>query len=192
VAILAKTVMHICAGEVRQQAIRYRYSTSIDEYLLRIEAKTAMLLAACCDIGALIGGLNGEKRAALHDYGRQLGLAFQIADDVLDYMGTADEVGKPIGHDIADGFATLPLMLAKEDSSVTRRLGSLLEDGRPLDADAAGQVVELVRKSHGPQRALDQARDHANAAREQLKIFDSTSATESLRVLAGYVVSRKL
>jgi geranylgeranyl pyrophosphate synthase len=192
VAILANTVMRICAGEVRQQAIRYRYSTSIDEYMVRIEAKTAMLLAACCDIGALLGGLSEAKRAALHEYGRQLGLAFQIADDVLDYMGTADEVGKPIGHDIADGFATLPLMLAKEDASVSSRLGTLLQNGRPLDSDAAREVVELVRKSHGPQRALDQARDHATAAREQLKIFDSSSATESLGVLAGYVVSRKL
>ncbi len=192
VAILANTVMNICAGEVRQQAIRYRYRTNFDEYMSRIEAKTAMLVASCCDIGALIGGLSHEKRAALHEYGRQLGLAFQITDDVLDYMSTADEVGKPIGHDIAEGFATLPLMLAKEDVSVNSRLAALLEDGRPLNADAALEVVELVRTSDGPRRALDQARAHASAARERLKIFDSSSALDALEVLAGYVVSRKL
>ncbi len=192
VAILANTVMSICAGEVRQQAIRHRYSTDVDEYMSRIEAKTAMLVAACCDIGALIGGLDKAKRAALHEYGRQLGLAFQIADDVLDYMGTEDEVGKPIGHDIAEGFATLPLMLAREDAAFSKRLETLLKDGRPLNADEAQEVIELVRKSQGPLRALDQARDHANAAREQLKSFDSTNATDALAVLAGYVVSRKL
>ena len=192
VAILAHTVMNICAGEVRQQAIRYRYGTDVDEYMSRIEAKTAMLVAACCDIGALLGGLTEEKRAALHEYGRRLGLAFQIADDVLDYMSTADEVGKPIGHDIAEGFATLPLMLATEDVSVGSRLGKLLEDGKVLTADTALEVVELVRKSDGPQRALDHARDHANSARERLKIFDSSSAVDALEVLAGYVVSRKL
>jgi geranylgeranyl pyrophosphate synthase len=192
VAILANTVMSICAGEVRQQAIRHRYSTDVNEYMSRIEAKTAMLVAACCDIGALIGGLNEAKRAALNEYGRQLGLAFQIADDVLDYVGTADEVGKPIGHDIAEGFATLPLMLAMEDASVSSRLRMLLEDGKPLNADAALEVVELARKSQGPRRALDQARNHASAAREQLKIFDSSSATDALEALAGYVVSRKL
>jgi geranylgeranyl pyrophosphate synthase len=192
VAILAKTVMNICAGEVRQQAIRHRYSTDVAEYMNRIEAKTAMLVAACCDIGALIGSLSQEKRVALNEYGRQLGLAFQIADDVLDYMSTADEVGKPIGHDIAEGFATLPLMLAKEDASVSSRLAMLLEDGRPLTADASGEVVELVRKSDGPRRALDQASDHARAARERLKIFDSSNARDALEVLAGYVVSRKL
>lgn len=192
VAILANTVMNICSGEVRQQAIRYRYSTDVDEYMSRIQAKTAMLVAACCDIGALIGGLDRVKRAALHEYGRQLGLAFQIADDVLDYMGTEDEIGKPIGHDIAEGFSTLPLMLAKEDAAVTKRLGVLLQDGRQLNADEAQEVIELVRKSQGPRRALDQARHHASAAREQLKSFDSTSATDALAVLAGYVVSRKL
>jgi len=192
VAILAYTVMNICAGEVRQQAIRHRYSTDADEYMSRIEAKTAMLVAACCDIGALIGDLNQAKRAALHEYGRQLGLAFQIADDVLDYVGTADEVGKPIGHDIAEGFATLPLMLATEDPSVSCRLRILLEDGKPLSAKAALEVVELVRKSEGPRRALDQARDHASAAREHLKIIDSSSATRALEELAANVVSRKL
>lgn len=192
VAILANTVMNICAGEVRQQAIRYRYGTDVVEYMSRIEAKTAMLVAACCDIGALLGGLTEEKRKALHEYGRQLGLAFQIADDVLDYMSTADEVGKPIGHDIAEGFATLPLMLAKEHASVGTRLGKLLEDGKPLTADAALEVVELVRKSNGPQRALHQARGHANAARERLKLFDSSQAVATLEVLAGYVVTRKL
>jgi geranylgeranyl pyrophosphate synthase len=192
VAILARTVMSICAGEVRQQAIRHRYSTNIDEYMLRIEAKTAILLAACCDIGSLIGGLNDANRAALHEYGRQLGLAFQIADDVLDYMGTAGEVGKPIGHDIAEGFVTLPLMLAMEDASVSGRLAELLVDREPLSAEAAVEVAELVRRSQGPRRALEQAGEHANAAREQLRTFEPSSAVDALGALAGYVVSRKL
>src|SRR5207245_5746391 len=93
VAILAKAVMEICAGEVRQQSIRYRYSTSVDEYMHRIEAKTATILAACCDIGALLGGLDDANRTSLRTYGRLLGLAFQIADDVLDYVVLRCEVG---------------------------------------------------------------------------------------------------
>ncbi len=182
VDILARTVMSICAGEVRQQAIRYRYGTNVEEYMQRIEAKTAKLLAACCEIGALLGGLANPDRAALSAYGRSLGLAFQIADDVLDYTGAEGEVGKPIGHDIAEGFATLPLML----SSIK------LEEGQRLDEDDARRVADAVRNSDGPRLALELARDHANAARDQLAKLEPSEATSALASLTEYVVSRKL
>ena len=182
VDILATAVMEICTGEVRQQAMRYRYSTSVDEYMQRIEAKTAALLAACCDIGGLLGGLDLDKRASLREYGRSLGLAFQIADDVLDYLSTEGEVGKPIGHDIVEGFATLPLMLSPVK----------LEDNRKLDEDEARRIVDEVRNSNGPQRALEMARHHADSAREKLKFPGTSEATATLASLADYVVSRKL
>jgi heptaprenyl diphosphate synthase len=182
VDILARAVMSICAGEVRQQSIRYRYSTDIDEYMKRIEAKTATLLAACCDIGALLGGLHRATRDALRSYGQYLGLAFQIADDVLDYIGTEDEVGKPIGHDIVEGFATLPLMLASVH----------IEDDRKLGDHEARRIVEQVRESKGPERALAMARDHADAARRQLDALEDNGAAATLRSLADYVVTRKL
>ena len=192
VAILARAVMNICAGEVRQQAIRYRYHTDVVEYMLRIESKTATLLAACCDIGALMGGLNDAKRVALRSYGRLLGLAFQIADDVLDYEGSEDEIGKPIGHDIADGFVTLPLMLAMDEPQIAGNLKSLLVDRQVLSADQAQQVVDLVRASNGPQRALDRARELALEARHQLGSLGDGEAVEALAALSNYVVSRKL
>jgi geranylgeranyl pyrophosphate synthase len=180
--ILAEAVMKICAGEVRQQSIRYRYSTTVDEYMQRIEAKTATLLAASCDIGALLGGLSQKDRSALRGYGRALGLAFQIADDVLDYIGTVGEVGKPIGHDVIDGFATLPWML----SSVA------IEDGRRLSESEARRVIDEVRKSDGPTRALEEAKKHARAAREHLRTITRSDATDALASLTDYVVTRKL
>jgi heptaprenyl diphosphate synthase len=192
VGILARTVMDICAGEVRQQGIRYRYHTDADEYMRRIEAKTATLLAACCDIGALLGDLDVAKRAALSAFGRLLGLAFQIADDVLDYEGSEDEIGKPIGQDVADGFATLPLMLAMEESQTAAALKVVLVDGHVLTAGEAQQVVELVRASHGPKRALDRARDLASEARRRLEALDAGEAREAMAALSNYVVSRKL
>jgi heptaprenyl diphosphate synthase len=192
VAILARSVMEICAGEVRQQAIRYHYMTGVDEYMKRIEAKTATLLAACCDIGALLGGLNDGERAALRTYGRQLGLAFQIADDVLDYIGTEGELGKPIGHDVEEGFATLPLMFAMKDESVAQELAAIFQIDRELDTQEAHQVVDAVCRSNGPAEALKRARDHATAAREQLRALAPGEATVALEALADYVVSRKL
>ncbi|MFI5283491.1 MAG: polyprenyl synthetase family protein [Candidatus Dormibacterales bacterium] len=193
VAILARTVMKICAGEVRQQATRFRFSTGIAEYMERIEAKTATLVSACCDIGALLGGLDGKERSALHSYGRQLGLAFQIADDLLDYTGSEGEVGKPIGHDVAEGFATLPLMLAREDPAVAaHQLAAILDDGRKLTENQASDVVRLVRASQGPKRALERARNHAAMALGELVALPPGAVTQTLAGLSEYVVSRKL
>jgi heptaprenyl diphosphate synthase len=192
VAILARAVMDICAGEVRQQAIRYDYGTTIDEYMARIEAKTARLLAACCEIGALLGGINGAKRSALRAYGRLLGLAFQIADDVLDYVGSEDEIGKPIGHDIAEGFATLPLMMGLDDAGAGGKLRQLMQSHRELTEAEARKVVELVRESNGPNRALERARELSTEARRQLDVMGAGDAQAALAALSSYVVSRKL
>jgi heptaprenyl diphosphate synthase len=192
VGLLARTVMEICAGEVRQQAIRYDYRTEVDEYMHRIEAKTATLLAACCDIGSVLAALSPKQRLALHNYGQMLGLAFQIADDVLDYLGSAGEIGKPIGHDIAEGFATLPLMLAKEDPDTASKLDRVLSNGRKLTAQEAQHVVELVRGSNAPQQALDRAREYASVARESLDAVPEGEARDALAALTDYVVIRKL
>jgi heptaprenyl diphosphate synthase len=192
VGILARAVMEICAGEVRQQAIRYRYDTDIPEYLERIRAKTATLLAACCDIGALLAGLKPPARDSLKNYGLLLGLAFQIADDVLDYTGSEGVVGKPIGQDIAEGFATLPLMLAMKDSSVASRLKTVLQNGRKLSADQASRVVDEVRAIGAPQQAITVAREYASEALQQLNAIEHGEAREALAALTDYVVSRKL
>jgi heptaprenyl diphosphate synthase component 2 len=192
VAILARTVMEICAGEIRQQAIRYNYRTAVDEYMRRIEAKTATLLAASCDIGAVLAVLPASQRSALHEYGRLLGLAFQIADDVLDYLGSVGEIGKPIGQDIAEGFATLPLMLAREDPDNASKLDRVLSGALKLSAQDAREVVEMVRGSHAPQQALERAREFAMAARKQLDAIDPGEARDALAALTDYVVTRKL
>ncbi len=192
VAILAQAVMEICAGEVRQQAIRYRYSTGVDEYMQRIESKTATLLAASCDIGAALADVPSGLRSALHEYGRMLGLAFQIADDVLDYLGSEGEIGKPIGKDITEGFATLPLMLAMEDESIAQKLKKVLKDGRELKAQEALAVVDIVRGSGAPQRALERARQLASAASRRADGIAAADVRDALAALAGYVVSRKL
>jgi octaprenyl-diphosphate synthase len=177
---------------VRQQAIRYDYRTEVDEYMRRIEAKTATLLAACCDIGSILAALPPKQRVALHTYGQMLGLAFQIADDVLDYLGSAGEIGKPIGHDIAEGFATLPLMLAKEDPDTASKLDRVLSNGRKLTAQESQHVVELVRGSNAPQQALDRAREYASVARESLDGVPEGEARDALAALTDYVVIRKL
>ena len=191
VAILARAVMQICAGEVRQQSRRFHYALDEDGYMQWIHDKTATLLSACCDIGALLGKLKRKERSALHNYGVYLGLAFQIADDVLDYTSSEDEIGKPIGHDLAEGFATLPLMMARANEQAAAELAPILVDGRVLSLDEAQRVAAVVRASDGPRSALERARALASEARSQLAKLPDTPATQTLALITEYVVSRK-
>jgi geranylgeranyl pyrophosphate synthase len=187
VRLLATAVMIICAGELEQQTARHRYRPTVDEYLDRIGKKTAALLSAACEIGAVLGGLEGEARTHLADFGWQLGLAFQIADDVLDYTADETEVGKPVGHDLVEGSATLPLLFAREE---TVEIDSLLLEGVAPDLEAARTVVSIVARTSGPARALELARHHAERARAELEAFGGVPAAVALRGVAGYVVDR--
>jgi geranylgeranyl pyrophosphate synthase len=192
VGILAGAVQSICEGELLQQADRFDYRPSSARYSRRIRHKTAALLAACCRIGARLGGLERDQERSLGDFGDRIGRAFQIVDDVLDYVGTEAELGKPTGHDLLEGSATLPLMLAREDPAVAAELDALLVQGRELAAPQVALVVELVRESRGPARALQRARRLGSRAVAELDRFRGRPAAEALVGLAGYVVERNL
>ena len=184
VGAIAGAVMTICRGELAQSGARFHYRPSLAEYRARIEAKTAALLAASAWVGGRLAGLGEDQQESLRLYGTQLGLAFQIADDVLDYTAGEAELGKPVGHDLLEGHATLPLLLAD--------LPELLPDGAPLPAARVAEVVAAVRASPGPERALAEARKHAENARRHLAGLPEGSARESLERLTAYVVERKL
>ena len=189
---LASAVMRICLGELRQQRDRYRYRPTRAEYLARIEAKTATLLASSCWIGGLLAGLGERELAALRHYGTSLGLAFQIADDVLDYVADQAILGKPTGQDLLEGHATLPLMLALEEAGVRATIGDLLADGRRLERAEVEQVVARVRGSNGPPAALAEADRLAAAARDRLESLPAGPSRDALAELTEYVVRREL
>lgn len=184
---LAGAVMRICRGELRQQGFRYHYRVDGAEYLARIEAKTAALLSASAWIGGHLAGVGSGGEDSLRRYGIALGLAFQIVDDVLDYMGDAAEVGKPVGADLLEGHATLPLMLALEEDAV---LAGRLKEGRAVAPEDIPDLVARVRASGGPRRALLEAERHAGDARRELGGFPESGARVSLTALADYVVRR--
>src|SRR5205807_900371 len=147
-ALLSSTVMTICFGEMLQLTSQRRYDQTLDEYYAKIERKTAVLLAASTFCGAVLGDLPESQVQAIRRFGRLLGMSFQIADDVLDYLASEEEVGKPVGNDLKQGTVTLPLMLARHDPSLDGQLDAIL--GKPLlqDADYA-EVVRIVRGSRG-------------------------------------------
>ena len=189
-ALLSQTVMTICFGEMLQLTSQRRYDQSLDEYYAKIERKTAVLLAASTYCGAVLGGLDESQVEAMRRFGHLLGMSFQIADDVLDYLATEEEVGKPVGNDLKQGTVTLPLMLARHDPAVDGRLEAILEKATLQDADYA-EVVRIVRGSRGIEESYGYAKAFGDKARAELQAFPPSAYRDAFESLTHYVVGRR-
>jgi heptaprenyl diphosphate synthase len=187
-AMLSQTVMTICFGEMLQLTSQRRYDQSLDEYYAKIERKTAVLLAASTFCGAVLGGLEEGQVEAIRRFGRLLGMSFQIADDVLDYLATEQEVGKPVGNDLKQGTVTLPLMLARQAKN--GRLDAVLAKPVLDDADYA-EVVRIVRDSPGIDESYGYAKTFGDKARAELESCPPSAYRDALESLTYYVVGRR-
>jgi geranylgeranyl pyrophosphate synthase len=189
VELLAGAVMRVCQGELQQQQARFQYRISVERYLRRIQLKTAALVAAACAVGGVLAGLDAAERARLTRYGSRLGMAFQMADDVLDYTASEAQLGKPVGQDLLEGHATLPLLLAYNLPDGDE-LSAMLPEGRAPDAETVPSLVEIVRRSGAVELALARARETAAEARWELAGFAAGPAVDALAGLPEYVVGR--
>jgi heptaprenyl diphosphate synthase len=188
---ISHAVMTICMGELMQMTSRRDYEQSVDTYYRKIESKTATLLSTCCYAGGIVSGMRPEEIESLRRYGFNLGMAFQIVDDVLDYVATTAEMGKPVGADLRQGTVTLPLMLALKDREAGSKLRVLL-DKRELDDEDYDTVVALVRDSPAIAEVESHAQQFANRARAELATFPQSPARATLERMGDYVVERRI
>lgn len=189
-ALFARTLMAICNGELREMSNSSSDDRTLEQYYRRIEGKTASLFVAATEGGAILSGVGREGELAMRDYGRNLGMAFQIADDILDYVGTEQELGKPVGGDLRQGTLTLPALWALEwlpDRALLRRV---VEAQSPSDQDVR-QAVELVARSPAIDFAQGEAETFARRAQDALQIFPNGEARRQLAGLADYAVRRR-
>ncbi|MDQ6856010.1 MAG: polyprenyl synthetase family protein [Candidatus Dormibacteraeota bacterium] len=187
---ISNTVMTICMGELLQLTSHRDYDQTLEEYHRKIARKTAALVETCCYCGAVVAHLDEARTEALRQYGFLIGMAFQIADDVLDYTATAAELGKPVGADLRQGTVTLPLMLALRDTPVAPALRGVLAHDELSDGDCE-TVVHLVRESGAIETTEEQAHEFAQRARSQLAIFELSPARTTLEQVCDYVVDRR-
>jgi octaprenyl-diphosphate synthase len=188
--ILARAASVIAEGEVMQLAAANDADTTRERYMQIVAAKTAALFAAAGKAGAVVAGRSGIEAAALELYGRELGLAFQLVDDALDYGGLDAVMGKNAGDDFREGKVTLPVIFTRDaggedERSFWRRAMS----GDQTEDDFA-QAIALIRRHDAIAKTLQTAREHADAARAALEIFPSNIYRETLADLAGFVVDR--
>jgi len=184
-SLLSETVMAMSSGELRQYAASRSRDVDEQDYLERIAGKTASLFAMCCQGGAIVSNQPPHMVQALREYGTNLGLAFQIADDVLDFVGDESRLGKPAGSDLRQGTVTLPLIFFARDIPKTSPFWRHLQHGTNLT-----EIVEAVRNSDATRRALERAEVYAAAARASLRNFPRGEAREALEDLTEYVTSR--
>ena len=190
-SILSEAAAIIAEGEVMQLAAAKNLATTEDEYLAVINAKTAALFRAAAEVGPAIGNRSREDRAAFRSFGTNLGLAFQLVDDALDYGGRAADLGKDVGDDFREGKVTLPVVLAYRRGSDEDRLfwARTVEAGDVTDGDLE-RAIALMRRDNAIEDTVERARHFGAVARDALAAFPDSPQKSALIDAVDFCIGR--
>ena len=189
VSLFSQTLGIIARGEVKQALASFKLDQTFEQYIERVAAKTAALFTLSTVSGAVLSAAPEPAVQVLHDYGYNLGIAFQIVDDILDFIGNAKDVGKPVGADLAQGTVTLPAQMLLQRSP---KDNPLLEIARKENlSENIQKVIEMIRGSSIIDECYKLAGDYCALACRDLNKLPDKPAREALVALADYVVKRK-
>jgi all-trans-nonaprenyl-diphosphate synthase len=186
VKLLSEVIMDLATGEIQQGMNRFDASISIETYLKKSYYKTASLIANSSKAAGLLSEVSQETAEQLYGYGRHLGIAFQIVDDILDFTSTTDTLGKPAGSDLISGNFTAPVLFALGEKPY---LEVLIEREFAQEGDLE-QALELIHDSQGIQQARELAAHHTKLAIEHLAVLPPSESLQSLMDIADYALSR--
>ena len=192
VRVLCDVTLKMIEGELYQLTKNGDADISEDEHFDIIRRKTAYLFGGCAQIGGMLGQVSSERETALRDYGFNLGIAFQLVDDLLDYTGDADAVGKPIGSDLREGKVTLPLihLLRQEPDGVGARIVREIIASRAVTKEQWTDLLRALKEHASIDYAYRKAIEFAERAKKPLYSFPPSSEREALLALPDYVLSR--
>lgn len=188
IGYFSRGVMTICEGELSPVVNVAPLNIALEQYLYKIGCKTAALFEAGCKAGMVCGGGATEQIEALGRFGYDLGLAFQIVDDVLDYVGDAQTLGKPAGNDLREGTITLPLIYTVEASG-NNELAAVVDLAAPDETRVQWAIAE-ARRLGATDRALADAQRYTERALEHLAGFPDSPARQALGDIAHFVIAR--
>ncbi|MFD3273433.1 heptaprenyl diphosphate synthase component II [Paenibacillus dendritiformis] len=189
--ILSKAMVQMCIGEMEQIRDFFNTSQSERQYLLRIRRKTALLIAISCQLGAIASGASAAIGRQLYRFGYNVGMAFQIRDDVLDLIGTEAQLGKPPGNDIRQGNLTLPVIYALEETGRRQALLRDIERIRRMNGHTdVSSILHNIRESAGIRRAEQLAERYINKAIHALEQLPDIRARKNLRDIAYFIANR--
>jgi geranylgeranyl pyrophosphate synthase len=188
--LFAQALMTICNGELHQLFNARKKLIDRDDYYRRIFAKTGALFVLAAEASGVLAGVDEKLQSQLQVFGRELGIAFQIVDDLLDFVGSETQVGKPLGSDLAQGLVTLPTICFLETSPNDERILNVLNGRR--SAESVQLALEAVRNSDAIGKATEVARQHIKSAKQALHPLPENRARQTLLELADFTVQRKL
>jgi len=189
--ILTAVTRKMTEGELLQLTLLGRTDVSESDYLDVLERKTAYLFSACCEVGAIMGNANEVERLALSSFGLNLGTAFQLTDDLLDFTASDDALGKAAGVDLLAGKVTLPLIyLLESDESAREKVERVIAEGT-YDSVSRSELLHAVERVGGMERARARADEFAEAARSALDVLPNSEYCEALKSIPTYVLERE-
>lgn len=186
VRIISKVITDFAEGEVQQALTNFDVSTSINNYINKSFYKTASLLASSCKAAAIISDTNIDTQNRFYNYGKHLGLSFQIIDDILDITSTDKTMGKPAGLDLKNGNLTAPLLFALNECP---QLYKLIEREFENDGDKEN-AIKLIKSTNGIEQAKDLAIEHAQASIQNLKYINNNKSIEELTAFSESIIKR--
>jgi octaprenyl-diphosphate synthase len=191
VRVLCDATLKMIEGEIYQLTKNGDAAITEDEHFDIIRRKTAFLFGASSQIGGMLGGVAKEQEQALQQYGFNLGIAFQVVDDLLDFTGDFEALGKPVGADLVEGKMTLPLihLMQQPGHSGGEIIRSIIEK-RAATTEQWTEILALLREHRSIEYASRRAVDFAERAKKQLAVFPPSSERDALLALPDYVLSR--
>lgn len=188
--ILTRLTRQMTEGELIQITMIRNADITEDDYFGILRRKTAYLFSGCCEIGAILAGANAEQQAALRDYGMNLGIAFQIADDLLDFTSDEKILGKAAGADLLEGKLTLPLiLLVKDQPNVKAELEEIMRAGAYLNGSRAG-ILDKLTAIHTLEKTRSVALGFVEQARKNLEVLPKTEYCFALDEIPNFVIER--
>ena len=191
IRVLCDVTLRMIEGELYQLTKTGDVDITEDEHFEIIRRKTAFLFGGCAQIGGMLGGLPSEQETALREYGFNLGIAFQLVDDLLDYTADAAALGKPIGGDLREGKVTLPVIhLLRRGGEASDQLIREVVRERTVSTDQWRDIVRLLHEHRSLDFAYERALEYAARAKDCLSVFPPSREREALSALTDYVLSR--
>lgn len=187
--LMVEAIEDMCEGEVEQALLVFNPNQTEQDYTERTKKKTAKLIAACCQSGAIIGQAEAPVVSALEEYGLYLGLAFQIADDILDYTGDPDALGKPVYQDLAQGNFTLPILYLLRNKKERQWLTQILSEGK-LNPSVTEQITDVLKNSGALDYTYAKAYECRDRAKAALQVVPDSPFKAVLLNLADLALSR--